>query len=461
MKFPIKFNKYTGSYLTLGLILWDTKGMFFSGIPVGLLTLTILFIFWLQKTFTRQESILEETTSFRKDILFLIAIQGIILLISLFYKEYNLLLFDKVTRYTIMLQSSVIVFLIGLCYLIYRSLSGRSIFNVLVGLIIVAVLIQVSCIFCSVVTGIDVTVMLQKACDYFIHFKNPYDARYPDIFNGFYVKYYGTINYMTYWPSVVYISSIFYFIFGDYRYAYIFISIVFALVLYRSRVKDGLNKENTLLYMLLWVSSPVLAFTINRGWIDVFVTLPFFLFLYYLNTRKLILSGLFLGIVLSFKLYYLLLTPFIFIYLITHFGFKRSIYFVAVCAAIFSATIVPFLVFDAHQFYQSTITFYSGMKLARPDSLSWVSYLTRLDLQLISAGTYFSLFSIMVFCIWFMFCDKTITRLIEFSCVALLIFFMCARQAFCNYYLFVLFLFYMGIYFSPYGKGQTDTPKQD
>ena len=461
MKVLIKLNKYTGSYLALGLILWDTKGMFFSGIPLGLIGITVLFIFWLTKTLTRQESILEETNTFTRDILFLVTIQGLILLASLFYREYDLLFADTTTRSSIVLHSFVVVFLIGLSYLIYSFVSDKPILGILVGLIIVAVLIQVLCVFCSVVTGIDVTVMLQKACDYFVHFKNPYDARYPDIFHGYYVKYYGSINYMTYWPSVVYISSVFYFIFGDYRYAYIFISVVFALVIYRSRAKIGLSKENALLYILLWVSNPVLAYTINRGWIDVLVTLPFFLFLHYLNTRKLILSGLFLGIVLSVKLYYLLLTPFIFIYLISHFGFKRSVYFVAVCAGIFSATIVPFLVFDAHQFYQSTITFYSGMKLARPDSLSWVSYLTRLNLELISEGTYFSLASIIGLCIWFMFCNKTITRLIEFSSVALMIFFMCARQAFCNYYLFVLFLFYMGIYFSPYGKSQPDTAKQD
>jgi uncharacterized membrane protein len=178
------------------------------------------------------------------------------------------------------------------------------------------------------------------------------------------------------------------------------------------------------------------------------VTLPFFLFLHYLKDRKVLLSGLFLGIVFSVKLYYLLLTPFIGLYLLHHFGFKQTLYFVAVCGGIFAATIVPFLIIDAHQFYQSTINFYSGMKLARPDSLSWVSYITRWNLELVSEGTYFSLAVIAVLIVWFMFCEKTITRLIEFSSVALFIFFLCARQAFCNYYLFIMFLYYMGIYFS-------------
>ena len=448
MKFPIRLNKYTGSYLALMLTLWDTKGMFFSGIPIGIMVISVLFFYWVRQIAQSKEYIPVEQGTFAKDVLFLISIQGLILLSGLFYETYDLLHADTTTRYSWLLHSFVAAFFIGMCYLIYAFRAKKDMVKILVALIAVAIIIQAFATFCSVVTGIDVTVMLQGACDFFIHGKNPYDARYPDIFHGFYVKYYGSINYMTYWPTVVYTGSIFYFLFGDYRYAYIFISILLALAIYKYREKVGLSKENALLFILLWVSNPVLSYTINRGWIDVFVTLPFFLFLHYLSTRKLLLSGLFLGIVLSVKLYYLLLTPFIGLYLLHHFGFKKSLYFVAVCGGIFAATIVPFLIIDAHQFYQSTINFYSGMKLARPDSLSWVSYITRWNLELVSEGTYFSLAVIGALCVWFIFCEKTITRLIEFGSVALFIFFLCARQAFCNYYLFILFLYYMGIYFS-------------
>jgi hypothetical protein len=448
MKFPIRLNKYTGSYLAMMLTLWDTKGMFFSGIPIGIIVISIMFFYWIRQIGRSREYMPVEQGIFTKDVLFLVGIQGVILLSGLFYETYDILHSDHVTRYSNVLHGFVAAFFVGMCYLIYAFVAKKEMVKILVALVVVAIVIQTFATFCSVVTGIDVTVMLQGACDYFIHGKNPYDARYPDIFNGFYVKYYGSINYMTYWPTVVYTGSIFYFLFGDYRYAYIFISIALALAIYKYREKVGLSKENALLFILLWVSNPVLSYTINRGWIDVFVTLPFFLFLHYLKDRKVLLSGLFLGIVFSVKLYYLLLTPFIGLYLLHHFGFKQTLYFVAVCGGIFAATIVPFLIIDAHQFYQSTINFYSGMKLARPDSLSWVSYITRWNLELVSEGTYFSLAVIAVLIVWFMFCEKTITRLIEFSSVALFIFFLCARQAFCNYYLFIMFLYYMGIYFS-------------
>lgn len=453
MRFPIKLNKYTGSYLALMLTLWDTKGMFFSGIPIGIMVISVLFFYWMWQIFRGRESVGVESATFGGDVLFLVVINGLILLSGLFYETYDLLHADTTTRYSGVLHGFVAAFVIGMCYLVYAYRAKKDMIKILVALIAVAVVIQVFSIFCSVVTGIDVTVMLQGACDFFIHGKNPYDARYPDIFNGFYVKYYGSINYMTYWPTVVYIGSIFYWLFGDYRYAYILISVLLAYVLYRHRDKVGLSKENALLFILLWISNPVLTFTINRGWIDVFVTLPFFLFLHYLNKEKLLLSGLFLGLVISVKLYYLLLTPFIGIYLLSHFGIKRSIQFVAVCGGIFLITIIPFLIINASQFYISTISFYSGMKMARPDSLSWVSYVTRFNLQIMTQATYFSLLSIIVFCVWFMFCEKTITRLIEFMLVALFIFFLCARQAFCNYYLFILFLYYLAMYFNAGRKG--------
>ena len=452
MKFPIKFNKYTGSFLALGLILWDTKGMFYSGIPVGLIGITILFLYWMYKLFIGKKDTEDLTENFEPTVIFLIAIQAIVLFIGLFKDDYDILHSDTESRYKYLLQGSVIVFSIGTAFLIYQYLSKKNIIKTLIGLIAIAMVIEILSIFCSTKPGIDVFVMLQNACDYLVNFKNPYDARYADMYNGNFVKYYGSINYMTYWPSCVYAGSVFYSILGDYRYAYILVSTILLFALYRYRISAGLSKERSLLFILLWVSSPVLAFTINRGWIDIFTTLPFFLFAYFLSTRKLFLSAIFLGLTISFKLYYLLLTPLVFLYLIQHFDWKKTVQFIVIGGGVFLLTILPSLVINAAQFYQSTVAYYGVMKLARPDSLSWVSYLTRFDMKLVSAGTYFSLAVIGLLYLRFLFSEKTLLHLIEFSGTVLLIFFLCARQAFCNYYFFVLFLYYLGIYFAAQQK---------
>jgi uncharacterized membrane protein len=444
---PIRLNKYTGSFLALGLTLWDTKGMFFSGIPIGLIVITILFFYWLKTIISGKSTIAFSNIDFTPGILFLIVIQGILFLSGLFYEPYDLLHADTTTRASSLIHAIAAMFFIGTAYLLYRYRADKDLNYTLSGLIALAIILQLLSVFCSVVTGIDVTVMLQKACDYLLHLKDPYAGSYQDIFNGYYAKYYGTISYMIYWPANLYIGTIFYFFFGDYRYAFVFISLMLILFMYKYRHKTGLDTTEVLLLILLWVSNPVLIYTINRGWIDAFATLPYFLCIYYLSVRKLHLSAIFLGLVLAVKLYYIWLVPFIFIYLISHFGLKRAIAFAAISGAIFSLTILPFLIINAPQFYTSTIAVYSGMKLTRPDSLSWVSYLTRLHLELAAAGTYFSIIAIVMLCILFMLRKKTISLLLEYSAMALFIFFLFARQAFCNYYLNIFFLYFLCMYF--------------
>jgi uncharacterized membrane protein len=443
----IRLNKYTGSFLALSIILWETKGMFHSGIPIGLFAATILLIYWLVNLFTGKANDANTSDAMPSIFIALLGIQGVMLFLGLFVDDYDLLHFDTVTRYKPLFQFSIMVFVVGLIYLAYQYSLRKDISTALTALIGIALIIQILAIFCSVTPGIDVFVMLQNACDSLIHLKNPYDSRYPDLYHGIYEQYYGKVNYMTYWPSNVYMGIIFYTLLGDFRYAYIFISICLVWALYRFRTSAGMSRQTVLLFILLWVSNPVLIFTINRGWIDTFTTLPFFLFIYFLKERKLLLSGLFLGLAISFKLYYILLTPLVFLYLTGHFDYTKTARFIAVCCGAFFLTVLPFLIINAGQFYQSTVAYYSGMRLARPDSLSWVSYLTRFNLELVSAGTYFSLLVIGLLYLRFIFGEKSITRFIAFSASVLFIFFMCARQAFCNYYFFILFLYYLAIYF--------------
>ena len=448
MTLPFRLNKYTSSFLALSLILWDSKGMFHSGIPIELFAATFLFLYWLIYLFTNKNTPTEPLQDISSTIIFLLGVQGIMLLLGLFVDDYDPLHFDTLSRHKHLFQFSIIAFLLGLVFLVYQYVAKKDIKVILIGLIGLSLLTQVLSVFCSATPGIDVYVMLQNAIGSFVHLQNPYNCRYADQYHGVYEQYYGAVNYMTYWPSNVYAGSIFYLIFGDFRYAYVFVCFCLIAFIYRHRSSADNNTRNILLFILLWLCNPVLIFNINRGWIDTYTTLPFFISIYYLNARKPILSGIFLGLVLSFKLYYLLLTPIIGIYLLSHEGFKKTVQYALVCGGVFLLTILPFLIINFPLFYQSTVAYYSSMKLARPDSLSWVSYLTRFNLNLVSAGTNFSLLVIASLYLRFIFSDKTIPRLLEFSAVALFIFFLCARQAFCNYYFFILFLFYMSIYFN-------------
>lgn len=412
-------------YLVIFLVLWDTRGMSNENqrdFPVATSLLTASFLISAFAVFFRTIRPVHENSLY-----FILLAQFVFLGFSNFSPHHYLFNYTVRTSYI-----PVYHLLWGLCFMLAVSSffwkSQRITFLRI--LLLFAGLLSIIVVVCSTESGIDTHLFLNMASDYLFELKNPYTYTYPDIYNGRYSALYGNTYYFNYWPTPLYICSVFRALFSDVRYAFVFAQLVFVYFMIKHRNNLGISQ--VLLMATVWLLNMVVLFVNERSWLDALAVPLLLVSLLLLQQKNFLAAGILAGLLASLKVYYVFALPFYGIYLLREKKFKE----IVIMGAAFTATFVPFVIADFSAFYQSTISFINGTKI-RPDSLSVVSALKRIydiDASQIGFIVMFACMGVFYLLFW---CGKNnILQMLKYINLTFFVIFLSSKQSFCNYFYF-------------------------
>lgn len=423
-------NKYLITYFILFLILWDTKGMSTSvAVPVAvpLLTLVLIGVAILPNS---------KKIDFEKlNFLWIILLQFIFFIIANFESAHDVFNYTELVEFKF---SFLLVFYCSFFTFLFYCITNNL--KILYLLIIELCLLMIHSVFSSKNPGIDTHLFLTMASDYFLNFQDPYSFNYPDIYNGKYSEVYGDKFYFNYWPTALYLCSIFKLIFGEIRYVFITFQLFMCWKLYRWN--SNIKNEEKLLFIVLWLSNMIVIFVNERSWIDALVPYLLTVCIYFIIKNKLIQASVLIGLIASVKLYYIFIVPFYFIYLLK----IKKVKFVFISGFTFILPFMLFLIFSFDNIFNSTISFINSTKI-RSDSLSIISCVNKyLSIDLSKLGTIIMFVSLIVLLVYQYFKLLTVIDFLKVLNIMFLIIFLTAKQAFCNYYYFNMYLCFI-IYF--------------
>lgn len=135
---------------------------------------------------------------------------------------------------------------------------------------------------------------------------------------------------------------------------------LFALLLFIANKLPIVQEKKNIFVALLAFNPAMLAYTLE-GRSDIFMFSFLFTALYFVNQNKFLLSGIFLGAALAVKQSAWPILPFYFafIYFKTK-SIKKTIKTLLPFAVMFTAIVLPFILWDAKAFFESTIFYLSG-----------------------------------------------------------------------------------------------------
>ncbi len=285
---------------------------------------------------------------------------------------------------------------------------------------------------------IDLYVILkQSIVDIFAN-KDPYERVFPDIYDG--VQDYAYRNQqikLVYWPMNVFLLAPFQFLFGDLRFAYVFFLLASCLVLY-----FGFNRNKLVFYasFILLFSNPYTFYMVKYAWIDI-LALPFFaLYFICFQQKKYVLSFVILGILMSLKLYFIVLFPLSLIYFFNiEKDTKKAILLMIVSVAVMGICFLPYLVTNPKAILY-TLEYFAN-SFPRYDSLSIPGYVFQFGYNIDKMCSAISV----LFILWIFFRtykkkEISIYSQIRNLTMILFVLFILAKQAFGNYYYNLMFL---------------------
>lgn len=285
---------------------------------------------------------------------------------------------------------------------------------------------------------IDLYIILKQSILDLYHGLNPYERVFPDIYKGIYDYAYQKQEIkLVYWPMNLYLIYPFQILFGDLRYAYIFSLCISCVILY-----FGCGKNKTILYTstILLLSNVYTLNMIKYAWIDT-LAFPFFaLYFIFFDKKKYFLASLVLGILMSLKLYFIVLLPLSFIFFFNiEKNIKKGLLFVFFSVSIFLICFLPFLLTDQKAIFY-TLEYFSKSH-PRYDSLSVSGYIYQFGSNLDLIFSTISIILILFIFFWIYKKKETSTlSQIRYLCIMLFVLFLFAKQAFGNYYYNLIFL---------------------
>lgn len=259
--------------------------------------------------------------------------------------------------------------------------------------------------------------------------KNPYEAYYPDLYNGRYELTHG----FAYWPTATYAFTLSKAIFGDVRGILVLAQFISAWGLWK--IAKNLIQIPELL-ALIWLSFPVTFFVLEQSWVDG-ITLPLLTwFFIFLDGRKWIKASLLLAAMCMTKQYMIFLAVLTYFYILKNTTFKQSVIF-TISTFLFTCFLaMPFLIWNASVFYSKTVT--DLLVLGhREDALSWIAYLSRFYNFYIpgKVTSIIYLVTLLLCCFWvWKKAFNSLSVLFSTSTVVYFVIFLLGKQAFCNYY---------------------------
>ena len=286
---------------------------------------------------------------------------------------------------------------------------------------------------------IDVWLYQQKAVDYFVNLQNPYEFKFPHLYGDSIGSTYG----FPYWPVVLYLGSIGKVLFGDIRFSFSIIS-VFMIIYWVLKRRSNL--------ILLWLLFPVQFFVLEQAWTEGLVIPLVFFHLEMLRREKWLLSSVMLGIICAAKQTMAIYFIFHLIFLFTQLSTKDFLKNVIITGAISLCLFSPFLMWNFEAFITETVFDVLSLK-ARDDSLSWSSYLLKFYGNPINSKVFLAMVIVSLSAsAVLLYKRRTLRDFICANIVTYMVVFLFGKQAFCNYYFYIVFLLFYLISLEDYWK---------
>ncbi|MFA6410993.1 MAG: hypothetical protein WCW26_05480 [Candidatus Buchananbacteria bacterium] len=337
-----------------------------------------------------------------------------------------------------------VAFWFFLFYFIDLNVSNKNFFGItvlhlakykFVYLLLIAFCLRLLTIFASPNPQIDVFWFLQGGADSLLSGHNPYSEIF---FNPYSPQQgqqlYGTADFQndnySYWPSTVIFTTIFKFLFGDVRFAYVFaIFGAGAAIYYLARKKFFQTKQIAELLTLLIIYLPLSLFVLEQAWsepLSIFLLALFVLFSFLdLGFWPYLIFSLFLGVKQVSLVFLFFLIRF------KEIDWKK--YSLTLGGLVI--LIIPFLIWQPFDFIDDTII---NLILYKPSlhSLS-LNTISRVDFYTsISALIYLPILFLLIGFLWIK-TKRDLAGIIHAALVFLLALFI-IRQGYANYYYGIL-----------------------
>lgn len=329
----------------------------------------------------------------------------------------------------------IISLLYGIC-LVFSVLLGttqdkKKIFFFFLSLFILAVVLRIVTIFFAQNPPIDVYDILKNGALGFLKGMNPYTNRYTPLYKGVIPDYY------SYPPGMLLVTLPFVALFKDPRYTFLAAEVCTAILVERLLK----NRTDRYAFSLLCLFHPNALIMTELSFTDPLYVCLLLGMIICTRKQHFSLAGVLFGIALSGKQYIAFLLP-VFLRLFT--PVIRGLNIVFLSCIIAGLVILPFFLWNQHEFLREVIYFYVSFP-ARNTELTFFSFLSRFGIM------YNPLLSSIIIGAGFLYVyvQKKITssRFFYVSAFLYLIFFFFNKHAYINYYYLVSQLFLLGIVF--------------
>jgi hypothetical protein len=311
----------------------------------------------------------------------------------------------------------------------------------LLGITLIAFAVVVSLTFLKYARepGIDVFMFQQMSADGLLHGQNPYAIRYPSLYppgTPFYgpgvVNADNRLDYgFPYFPLSLLMVVPAYAAGGDSRFAHVFAIAATAGLLVAARPGRRAG-----LVAILFLTTPMVFFIVQQSWTEPLLAFTFSLTMYCALRWR---PGLpyALGLLFATKQYTVLMVPLVWLLLDNPRTLKQLVVLLAKGAAVALAITLPFFLWNPRAFYRAVVVF-QFLQPFRLDALSYLVWIHHNYPQLTIARwvPFLSILPAIAFALWR--CPRTPAGFAAAVSFVYLIFFAFNKQAFANYYYFVV-----------------------
>jgi hypothetical protein len=287
--------------------------------------------------------------------------------------------------------------------------------------------------------GIDVFMFQQMSADGLLHGRNPYAIRYPSLYPPG-TPFYGPgvvgadnrLDYgFPYFPLSLLMVVPAFVAGGDSRFAHV-VAIAATAGLMASARPGRWAGGVAILFLL----TPTVYFVVEQSWTEPLLAFTFSLAMFCaLRWRKALPYAL--GLLFATKQYTVLIVPLVWLLLDEPRSLKRLAILLATAGAVALAITLPFFLWDPRAFYRAVVAF-QFLQPFRLDALSYLVWLhhnyPRLTIE--RWAPFVSVLPAIAFALWR--CPRSPAGFAAAATVVYLTFFAFNKQAFANYYYFVV-----------------------
>jgi hypothetical protein len=287
--------------------------------------------------------------------------------------------------------------------------------------------------------GIDVFMFQQMSADALLHGENPYAIRYPNLYPpdaGFYgpgvVNADNRLDYgFPYFPLSLLMVVPAYAAGGDSRFAH-----VFAIAATTGLMVAARPGRRAGLVAILFLLTPAVLFIVQQSWTEPLLALMFSLTIFFaLRWRRGLPYAL--GLLFATKQYTVLMVPLVWLLLDEPRTWKKFVVLLAKAAGVALAITLPFFLWNPRAFYRAVVVF-QFLQPFRLDALSYLVWIHHNYPQLTIErwAPFLSVVPAIAFALWR--CPRTPAGFAAAVTLVYLIFFAFNKQAFANYYYFLI-----------------------